>query len=135
MRQAEEIIFDKISHAFECVSSISNEFECWQDIPDDWIEQSDAFLWAGNDDELFLLPAFLTYLLRHIDKAVNGEVWLNIELALREFSKQKKPDSFKMTLTNKQFLAIKSFIKHISHNIAYEFDKEDWLKTLESWQR
>lgn len=137
MRQAEQIVFEKIAHAFDGVSSTFNEFEFsrWQDIPDSWITKSDAFLFSGHDDERFLLPAFLGYLLRHIDTVENESTWLNIEMTLRAFSKEKKADSFKMKLTNNQFSAITAFIQHVAHNVAPDFDKADWLKTLESWQR
>ena len=54
---------------------------------------------------------------------------------LREYSKSKKTDSFKHSLTEAQFNAIKAFIKHYRYNQPSNIDEMQWDKTLNNWIR
>jgi len=142
MAEAEEIIIDLINRAFDGIKPIVNDYqvESWREFTDEWIEENkDIFMYYSHDDELFLLPAFLCYLLRNFRTASQSTMYITIEgtleCTLREYSKCTRKDCFKYSLTNAQFSAIKAFIKHCRYNMPVNIDKEQWGKILKGWKR
>ena len=138
MEKAESIIEEKIAKAFSDVKSLSHnlEYDSWRDIPDGWLEKNaDLFLYYSNEDELFLLPAFLCYLLRNFRSSHQHTIYSHISGTLREYSKSKVAGCFKLSITNEQFFAIRAFIKHLRYNQPMNMDVEEWEKTLKDWVR
>ena len=138
MKQAEQIVLEKIETAFSGVQSSDKSIEycSWKQIPDKWIEENEkVFFYHSHPNAYFLLPAFLCYLLRNFESTLDSQIYMNIEGTLREYSKQKKEGSFKLRLDNAQFSAIKAFIKHYLNNQPVNIDRESWSKILESWVR
>lgn len=138
MDQAEAIISEKIHAAFLEVRSVDNDsgFCEWQEISDTWIEENeDIFLYYSHKDELFLLPAFMCYLLRTAKQTPQSTIYEHISNTLREYSKNKTEVGFKNKLSNKQFSAVRAFIKHFTHNQNVNIDSEQWNKTLRDWTR
>ncbi len=138
MTESEEIIIEEINCAFNDVKQVKNNYdvESWCEFTDSWLEENtDKFMYFSHKDELFLLPAFLCYLLRNFRSASQSSMYIKIEGTLREYSKNKGVDSFKFALTNAQFRSIKKFIKHYRDNMPVNIDKDQWDKTLKDWKR
>ena len=138
MTEAEEIIIEEINHAFDDVKPVKNNYnvKSWHEFTDGWLEENaDIFMYFSHEDELFLLPAFLCYLLRNFRTASQSSIYIKIESTLREYSKNKDVDSFKFALTNAQFRSIKKFIKHYRYNMPVNIDEDQWDKTLKDWKK
>lgn len=138
MEQAEAIVAQQITDAFNGVATneVGHTFKDWQEIPNSWIEENeDMFAYYSHSDELFLLPAYMCYLLRTDRSFPESTIYLNICNTLREYSKEKSNSCFKNRLTDQQFYAVRAFIKHFTHNKAVNLDLDQWAKTLSNWSR
>ena len=119
MDQAESIVAEKIKTAFEGVkpSDGSYSYESWQEMPDTWLtENEDLFAYYSHADELFLLPAYMCYLLRTDKVNPESQIYMNISGTLTQFSKEKSSSCFKNSISIEQFSAVKAFIRHFTHN-------------------
>ena len=138
MNQAELLVAEKIRAAFKGVKPKADayEFETWQEIPDSWLSANeDLFAYYSRTDELFLLPAYLCFLLRTDKDNPESQIYMNISNTLTEYSKEKSTSCFKNSLSDEQFSALKAFIKHFTHNKSDNLDLEQWNKTLSNWTR
>ena len=138
MNQAELIVTEKISEAFNGVKPKTGayDFESWQEIPDSWLsENEDIFAYYSHADELFLLPAYLCFLLRTDKDDPESQIYMNISNTLTQYSKEKTVSCFKNSLSVEQFSAVKAFLKHFTHNKSVNLDLEQWNKTLSNWTR
>ena len=78
MSKTESIIEAKITKAFSGIKpkSYNFNFSAWPEFTDSWLEENeDLFLYHSHEDELFLLPAFLCYLLRNFRTTLDSVIY------------------------------------------------------------
>ena len=138
MSQSELHIINKIKLAFREVESVDAElcYKSWTKIPDEWIlSNSELFAYYSHPNDMFLLPAFMCYLLRNFRDSLNSPIYMYIEGTLGAYSKEKNERSFKYKVSNAQFSAIAAFIKHYLHNQPCNIDRDSWEKNHKRWVR
>jgi len=132
MYQSKLHIIRDLKHTFKDVESTDTQFpyKSWFEIPDDWISSnSELFAYYSHPDEMFLLPAFMCYMLRNFDDSLYSSIYMHILGTLGEYSKEKKKGAFKYKINDAQFLAIGAFINYYRHKT----DDESWKRNSKRW--